>query len=146
MESFSFKLQVCKSVSHLDVLINNAGVSNKDHPNEPPSKIKRKEFLQVSAQHLVAPILNPGARDSGTTFSFPKFWTVPGHFRFFYFRFFFSFPNFSRTENILFKKSSFFSGTRNIKVVSFRFQVYPKISSLKKVSFGIFQFLLVFLI
>ena len=37
-----------------------------------------------------------------TTFSFPKFRTVPGRFRFFYFHFFFLFPNVSRNENILF--------------------------------------------
>ena len=45
-----------------------------------------------------------------TTFSFPKFRTVPGLFRFFYFRFFFSFPNVSRNENILFLKKLFLFG------------------------------------
>jgi NAD(P)-dependent dehydrogenase (short-subunit alcohol dehydrogenase family) len=34
-------------VPHIDVLINNAGVSNRDHPDEPPSKVDRQEFLQV---------------------------------------------------------------------------------------------------
>ena len=71
--------------------------------------------------------LELGAEIVETTFSFPKFRTVPGRFRYFYFRFFFSFPNVSKNKNNLFLKSRFFSGTRNIKVVSFRFRVYPKI-------------------
>ena len=60
-----------------------------------------------------------------TTFSFPKFWAVPGRFRFFYFRFFFLFPNVSRNENILFFIKSFLFGypKYNIKYKPvFRFQ------------------------
>ena len=41
------KSQVSNITSSIDILINNAGISNKDHPEEPPSKMERDEFLHI---------------------------------------------------------------------------------------------------
>lgn len=38
---------VASLTDSLDLLINNAGISNKNHPDEPPSAVNRKEFLDI---------------------------------------------------------------------------------------------------
>jgi len=35
--------------------VNNAEISNKEHPVEPPSKIKREEFLHIMNTNVAGP-------------------------------------------------------------------------------------------
>ena len=38
---------VAKTHDRVDMLINNAGIATPDHPNDPPTAIKREELLKV---------------------------------------------------------------------------------------------------
>ena len=46
---------VYKLTDQIDILVNNAGISNKEHPIEPPSKIKREEFLHIMNTNVAGP-------------------------------------------------------------------------------------------
>ena len=48
---------VYKLTDQIDVLVNNAGISNKEHPIEPPSKIKREEFLHIMNTNVAGPTM-----------------------------------------------------------------------------------------
>lgn len=55
-------IEACKNivlslVDRIDILINNAGISNKDHPDEPPSKMQRDEFLRIMSTNVAGPSL-----------------------------------------------------------------------------------------
>ena len=48
---------VYKLTDQIDILVNNAGISNKDHPDEPPSKVKREEFLHIMSTNVAGPTM-----------------------------------------------------------------------------------------
>ena len=110
------------------------GLDKTEHINSRGSLIvmKKSIFLQwrlasSSSSFLIQNDVGLHPEIVETTFLFPKFWTIPGRLRFFYLCFFFRSQTFPEMKISSFKKS-FFLVTRNIKVVSFRFRVYPKIS------------------
>ena len=49
------KEMVYKLTDQIDILVNNAGISNKEHPVEPPSKMKREEFLHIMNTNVAGP-------------------------------------------------------------------------------------------
>jgi len=51
------KEMVYKLTDQIDILVNNAGISNKEHPDEPPSKIKREEFLHIMNTNVAGPAI-----------------------------------------------------------------------------------------
>ena len=105
-----------------------------------PSKLFEVFLLLHGNTTEICHLTRPSGRDSGNDFSFPfpflflktsssiRKWFLFGYPK--YNNCFFSFLRYPKISS--FKKSRFFSGTKNIKVVSFRFRVkypkYPKIS------------------
>jgi len=51
------KEMIYKLTDQIDILVNNAGISNKEHPVEPPSKIKREEFLHIMNTNVAGPAI-----------------------------------------------------------------------------------------
>ena len=51
------KERVLRMADRIDILINNAGISNEDHPFEPPSKIQRDEFLRIMNTNVAGPTM-----------------------------------------------------------------------------------------
>lgn len=47
IQECSKAVQAALTSKRIDVLINNAGISNPNHPEDPPSQMKRSEFLEI---------------------------------------------------------------------------------------------------
>ena len=96
-------------VSYFPIFKSWLNLKNSNHTLTTQGK-KKFKFLPHTRAEIVE-----------TTFLFPKFRTVQGRFRFFYFRFFFSLPYISRNENILFLKKLFLFGYLQYKSCFFLF-------------------------